>query len=216
MITATGLRWILTVLLVLPTLNALWLAATPGRTVPNRVGHTFHAVMGALMAAMAWPWGMGLPADPQILVFSAGALWFVAAATVRPSGTDSRAAGLLAALPHIAMMVAMAWMVAVMDGPAMSSGAQGAGHDMPGMEMSGPGALSAMSLTQAGRQWTAGLLAVVLVALGLLWLSRAFDRGRAVTPAVRGTVALIPNEAAEPACHAAMAVGMAVMLVLLL
>ncbi|MCM2416410.1 hypothetical protein LNW71_35145 [Streptomyces sp. RKAG290] len=39
MITATGLRWILTALFALPALYALLLAATPGRTIANRVGH---------------------------------------------------------------------------------------------------------------------------------------------------------------------------------
>ncbi|MEV7404892.1 DUF5134 domain-containing protein [Streptomyces sp. NPDC091267] len=220
MITATGLRWILTALFALPTLYALLLAATPGRTIANRVGHALHAAMGGLMVAMAWPWGMSLPADPQIVVFTAGALWFAIAALARSSETDSRTAGLVAALPHIVMMAAMAWMVAVMDGSAMASGAHGSAADMPGMDMSGPGAAGAMTLSRAGDQWTAGLLAVALAGLGLLWLSQAFDRGRITTPTVRGpaslTAALTGSEAAGPACHAAMAIGMAVMFVLLL
>nr|WP_250972296.1 DUF5134 domain-containing protein [Streptomyces sp. RKAG290] len=59
------------------------------------------------------------------------------AALARSSETDSRTAGLVAALPHIVMMAAMAWMVAVMDGSAMASGAHGSAADMPGMDMSG-------------------------------------------------------------------------------
>ncbi|WP_250972294.1 DUF5134 domain-containing protein [Streptomyces sp. RKAG290] len=77
-----------------------------------------------------------------------------------------------------------------------------------------------MTLSRAGDQWTAGLLAVALVGLGLLWLSQAFDRGRITTPTVRRpaplAAALTGSEAAGPACHAAMAIGMAVMFVLLL
>ncbi|MGP2438331.1 DUF5134 domain-containing protein [Streptomyces sp. JW3] len=218
MINATGLRWILTALFVLPTLYALWLAATSGRSVPSRVGHLLHAVMGAAMAAMTWPWGMGLPVTPQAVLFSAGAVWFAATAAFRSPATDQLRARLLASVPHVVMMLAMAWMAAVMDGSATASGGSGAGHhDMAGMDMSGSGALGMMSLTGAGERWTAALLALVLTVLGLLWLSQAFDRGRVATPSARGTVVLVADGvAAEPACHAAMALGMAVMFVLML
>ncbi|MDT6983486.1 DUF5134 domain-containing protein [Streptomyces lusitanus] len=213
MINATGLRWILTVLFVVPALYTLWLAATPARTLANRVGHVLHAVMGAAMAAMAWPWGMDLPAGPQVVLFSVAALWFAAAAAFRLRGTYSLRAGLFAAVPHVVMMLAMAWMAAVMDGHAMSSGGgAGGGHH----HTSGSGAASMMSLSGLGQQWTAGLLAAVLAAFGLVWLAQAFDQGRVTVPPVRGTTVLLPEKAAEPACHAAMAVGMAVMFVLLL
>ncbi|MDA5141684.1 DUF5134 domain-containing protein [Streptomyces sp. AD681] len=217
MINATGLRWILTALFVLPALHALWSTTRPGRTLPHRVGHLLHAVMGAAMAAMAWPWGMDLPTGPQIVLFSVGALWFAAAAAFRPPGTDSLRAGLFVAVPHVVMMLAMAWMVAVMDGSGMASGGSGGGHhDMAGMDMSGSGSLGMMSLSGVGQQWTAGLLAAVLAAFGLLWLAQAFDRGREGVPSAGGTAVPLREEAAEPACHAAMAVGMAVMFVLLL
>ncbi|MEU2227802.1 DUF5134 domain-containing protein [Streptomyces sp. NPDC018347] len=209
MINPTGLRWVLTALFVLPALYALWLAAAPGRALPGRVSHVLHAAMGVAMAAMVWPWGMDLPADPQVIVFSAGALWFAATPWFRSPGTEPRRARFLAAVPHVVMMLAMAWMAAVMDGAATASGGHGGGHDMPGMDMSGPDAVGAMSLTGTGQQWTAALLAVFLTAVGLLWLSRAFDRGRVAASPKRD------DGAAEPACHAAMAVGMAVMFLLL-
>lgn len=184
MINATGLRWILTALFTFPALYALWSTAAPGRTPANRVEHTLHAVMGFAMTAMAWPWGMDLPAGPQIVVFSAGGVWFAAAALARASRANTRTAALVAALPHIVMMGAMAWMATVMNGSGMAAGAGGAGHDMPGMDMAGTNATSAMTLSRAGDQWTACLLAVALVILGLRWLAQAFDHGRvAVTPA---------------------------------
>ncbi|WP_256106137.1 DUF5134 domain-containing protein [Streptomyces sp. ODS05-4] len=65
----------------MPACAALWLATTPGRTVADRVGNALHAVMEA---AMAWPWGMDLPACPQMVVFSAAALWFAGAAFAAP------------------------------------------------------------------------------------------------------------------------------------
>ncbi|MBV2356700.1 DUF5134 domain-containing protein [Streptomyces sp. J2-1] len=217
MIDATGLRLILTALFVLPALYALWLVAAPGRPLNSRVTHGFHAVMGMAMAAMSWPGGSGLLVGPQILVFSAGAVWFVIAALTRPDGM-TRPAALLRAVPHIVMMAGMVWMVAVMDGSAMASGAGGPGHDMPGMDMSGAGALSAMTLSGTGDRWIAGLLAFFLVGVGLRWLAQAFDQARLATPvAAQGTAAVagIRPGAREPACHAAMAVGMGVMFLLL-
>ncbi|MGW4026648.1 hypothetical protein [Streptomyces sp. NPDC005009] len=82
--------------------------------------------------------------------------------------------------------------------------------------MSGTDVLSMLSPTGAGQRWTAALLAVVLIALDLLWSAQAFDRGRVTTSPVRGTAVLVRDETAEPACHAATAVGAAVMFVLLL
>ncbi|MER8029987.1 DUF5134 domain-containing protein [Streptomyces bauhiniae] len=217
MINATGLRLLLTALFVFPTVYALWLTATPGRALSDRVGHALHAVMGVAMVAMVWPWGMQLPVGPQVVLFAAGALWFAVAALVRSAGPGGRAARLLGAVPHVVMMAAMAWMAAAMNGPAMAGGSGGAGHDMPGMDMSGSGALSAMTLSRTADQWTAGLLAAALLALGLYWLGQAFDRFRVTGSAsTRVTVPVFRGEASERACHAAMAVGMGLMFVLLL
>lgn len=115
------------------------------------------------------------------------------------------------------MMAAMAWMAAVMGGSATASGEGGMPQDMPGMDMSGTDATSAMTLSQPADQWTAGLLALVLFVLGLRWLAQAFDLARvtAAAPASRGATVLVGGEASEPTCHAAMALGMAVMFALL-
>ncbi|MEV6264679.1 DUF5134 domain-containing protein [Streptomyces sp. NPDC051784] len=216
MINATGLRWILTVLFLLPALYALWSAATRGRTPGNRVGHALHAVMGLAMAAMAWPRGMEMPAAPQVVLFSVGALWFAGAALAGSAGGSTRAASLLAALPHVVMMAAMAWMAGAMGGSAMASGAGGMPQDMPGMDMSGTDAISAMTLSQPADQWLAALLAFVLLGLGLRWLAQAFDLGREASASrPSGGAALLGAEASEPACHAAMAIGMGVMFALL-
>ncbi|GHA78585.1 hypothetical protein GCM10010330_35260 [Streptomyces tendae] len=61
------------------------------------------------------------------------------------------------------------------------------------------------------------LLAVALTAIGLVWLARAFDLARAQVPAPAGGPAPAgANTAAalDPACHAVMALGMAVMFAL--
>ncbi|MET8695264.1 DUF5134 domain-containing protein [Streptomyces bauhiniae] len=215
MINATGLSCLLTALFALPAGYGLWLTATPGRALSDRVGHALHAVMGIAMVAMVWPWGMQLPVGPQVVLFAAGALWFAGAALVRSAGPGGRAARLLGAVPHVVMMAAMAWMADVMNGPAMTAGSAGAGHDMPGMDMSGTGSLSAMTLSRTADQWTAGLLAAALLALGLYRLGQAFDRYR-VTGSAPSGVAVLRSEASDRACHAAMAVGMGLMFALLL
>ncbi|MFJ8023707.1 DUF5134 domain-containing protein [Streptomyces sp. NPDC096311] len=125
---------------------------------------------------------------------------------------------MLGALFHGVMMGAMAWMVAVMDSGDMTAGqgSGGAGHAMAGMDMSAGGGLATMSLVGTGRKLTAAVLALVLLAFTLRWLARAFDAARALPATGPGPVADIRADAWSPACHAAMALGMALMFVLLL
>ncbi|MER6523882.1 DUF5134 domain-containing protein [Streptomyces sp. NPDC001508] len=218
MIAATGLRWILTLLFAAPVGYGVWRAILPATRVAERVDHALHAAMGVLMAAMAWPWGMDLSAEPQVVLFSAGALWFLAAAPFR-AGDGSRRGALLAVWPHVLMMGAMAWMVAAMNSLGAMAGHSGGGgmHDMHMADASG---LAAMTLTGTGPRLVAGVLAAVLAGIGLAWLARALDRARALDPASRpAPTATTPGDsvagALAPGCHAAMALGMAVMFVLL-
>ena len=93
MIAATGLRWVLTLLFVVPALSAMWRTGAPGRAgggpdAVERVAHLLHAVMALAMAAMVWPWGMDLPAGPQIALFTLGAVWFVGVALARPASAS--------------------------------------------------------------------------------------------------------------------------------
>ena len=215
MIAATGLRWILTLAFVAVALYGIWRASTP-TPAAARVTHLLHALMALAMVAMAWPWGMGLAAVPQIWFFGLAAAWLAAAAVLWP-GTRKRAHAVRAAVPHVLMMAAMAWMLAAMD-TAMPGGTGGAPAmaDMPGMDMSGAGATSAMTLTGAGPRWTAGLLAAVFLALALWWLARGFDRARGAAPAAAGHVpATAGHHPWDMGCHGVMALGMSVMFVLL-
>jgi len=220
-IAASGLRWVLSLMFAVPVVYGMWKVVAPGAGVAERVDHVLHAVMGVLMIAMAWPRGMDLPVLPQVALFAAGALWFLAAAPFRAPGV-SRGRAVYTALPHVVMMSAMAWMVSAMGSSGKMSGAAGSGgmHDMAGMDMAGGSGLASMSLTGAGPVATAVLLAIVLGGLGLVWLTRALDvardrhgeerpaEGDCATPAG-------PVGALAPACHAAMALGMAVMFALL-
>lgn len=219
MIAAAGLRWILTLLFAVSVVHGVWRAVLPGTRVADRVDHTLHAAMGVLMAAMAWPWGMDLSAAPQVVLFSAGALWFAVAALLRFRADGSRIAAVLAAGPHVVMTAAMAWMVAAMDASGSMAGHSGGGG-MHEMHMAGADGLASMSLSGTGPRLVAGVLAAVLAGIGLVWLTRALDLARAWDPApgrVPRTAA--PGEGVAGAlafgCHASMALGMAVMFVLL-
>ncbi|NEA38755.1 DUF5134 domain-containing protein [Streptomyces sp. SID11385] len=228
MIAATGLRWILTLLFVALAAYGLWRAVT-ARSHPwtARLAHVLHAVMALAMFAMAWEWGMDLPATPQVLFFSAAAAWFLLIALALPNAVESRGRALAAALPHAVMTAAMAWMVAAMSsGMSMDGMGGGHAHDMPGMDMSAPGALAAMTLSGTGDRWSAGLFALALLALALWWLARGFDAGRFVPRTANpgradggiggGTAAGGAVHAAwDLGCHGLMALGMAVMFVVM-
>ncbi|MGW3240171.1 DUF5134 domain-containing protein [Streptomyces olivaceus] len=217
MIAANGLRWILTLMFAAPALHGLWRLVQPTTDLTGRVGHVLHAAMGVLMIAMAWPWGMGLAVAPQVVLFTAGALWFLAASLLRP-GERPRAGAVNAAWPHALMMGAMAWMVAAMGSSgAMAGHGGGTGHGgREGHAASGTG-LASMSLTDTGPSVASALLAVALTAIGLVWLARAFDLARAQVPEPAGGPAPAGTDttaALDPACHAVMALGMAVMFAL--
>ncbi|MER5497726.1 DUF5134 domain-containing protein [Streptomyces sp. NPDC002561] len=219
MIAATGLRWILTLLFCALAAHGLWRALTArSRPWTARLAHALHAVMALAMFAMAWTWGMDLPGTPQVVFFSVAAAWFVSAALALPEGPGSRTRALVDALPHAVMTGAMAWMVA-----AMSMDATGGGHahDMPGMDMSPPGATATMTLDGTTDRWSAMLLALVLLALALRWLAKGFDTGRLAPRTTDGTASGDggPGSAVHAAwdlgCHGLMALGMAVMFVVM-
>ncbi|MFH8342414.1 DUF5134 domain-containing protein [Streptomyces sp. AM6-12] len=215
MITATGLRWLLSLVFALSVLYGLRSATAPGRTGPHRVDHALHTAMGLVMIAMVWPWGMELPTAPQIVLFGAGALWFACSVPLRADSAH-RLRACLSALPRVLMTGAMAWMAAAMDGAGMAAGGGGgAMHDMPGMDMSGSSGASAMTLTGAGERGTAVVLAVLLAAFALRRLARAFDRARSAPARGPETVVRDDADVLGLFCHAAMGLGMAVTLVLL-
>jgi hypothetical protein len=63
-IAASGLRWVLSLMVAVPVLYGVWRLVLPGAGIAERVDHVLHAAMGTLMIAMAWPWGMNLPVVP--------------------------------------------------------------------------------------------------------------------------------------------------------
>ncbi len=155
MIADPTLRWVVTLLFVLGAAECLYALVVGVRRPVTVTSQLLHIVMAGAMAVMAWPWGAALPTVAPMVFFLAATVWFVAV-TAGPAGAGHRVAGSY----HALMMLAMAWMYAVMNGrllPGQSTHAPGvatggpaagsaghAGHatgiaklDMPGMEMPG-------------------------------------------------------------------------------
>ncbi|MFI1727849.1 DUF5134 domain-containing protein [Streptomyces acidicola] len=132
--------------------------------------------------------------------------------------TADSASGLCSARCSAVMMAAMVWMVAVMDPGDMTAGQRsgGASQTMAGRDMSPGGGVATKSLAGTGRKLTAAVLALVLLAFTLRWLARAFGarqrdaRGRAGAGGGR------PGRCVVAGLPRAMALGLAVMFVLLL
>lgn len=223
MIAATGLRWILTTLFTVTTAFSLYRAIRPGpapaeSTLPARLNLALHAVMGAAMLAMLWPWGTTLPVVPQVVLFALAAAWFLLAA-VLPTGTLRVSVGgghpRLHSTLHAVMMGATAWMLAVMSPPHMPTGRSGDG--MPGMTTGDSG--STMSVSLHGAPHTvAGLLSAFFVLTALWWLTRTFDTARRTgltAPSDEPYGFAGSRMALDAGCHGGMALGMAVMLLMM-
>ena len=121
------LRWVVTVLFVLSA--AEWgFAIVTQRTVWTAiVRYGLHFVMSIGMAAMVWPWGARLPTTGPAVFFLLAAVWFVVATTFVSEKTVAKRAEYGY---HALMMLAMAWMYAVMNGDLLP-GQSATHHDMP-------------------------------------------------------------------------------------
>lgn len=184
--------------------------------VADRVCSVAHALMSAAMIAMAWQWGMSVPAWPQVVVFAVATAWFALLAVRRPSGASSRAgpgaaphahgSGPLAHLHHAVMMACMVWMLVPM---AMMS-ARLSGH-------AGHGGGHAMSSGMGGAMHMSTPSPVVNVVLGAGLLLSAVAWGFAVgtrrsTSSDHNGQKWVPAALGDATCHGGMSVGMGVML----
>ncbi|MEK8170583.1 DUF5134 domain-containing protein [Streptomyces sp. M19] len=213
----------------------------PGRRAAvAAVAHTLHALMALAMGAMVWPRGMELPARPQIVLFALAALWFPVAAVVWSGEHGPRGVRCCARSPRAGD--GRDGLDAAGDvrrvrrhgsrrheprrrGPRRRGGSGPAMADVPGMPVAGTGLSGAsgdttMSLTGAGPRATAGVLALVFLLLALWWLTRGFDRARERGPAESDVERLEDGAAGEHGaydlvCHGVMALGMAVMFVVM-
>jgi hypothetical protein len=94
------------------------------RSWRGRVSGAAHTLMCLAMAVMPWPAAADVPAIATVLVFSAGALWFVGLASLAPESTASPShhEHRFALGYHALMMAAMAWMAVAMSGSNTSGG----------------------------------------------------------------------------------------------
>ncbi|MBJ7341234.1 DUF5134 domain-containing protein [Mycolicibacterium sp.] len=132
-------RWIVTALFVVSAAECIYAIATGRRVWTHVVGQSLHFVMAVAMAIMAWPRGAALPTTAPMVFFLLATVWFGALVLAQSGHRGVNAY-------HSAMMLAMAWMYAVMGGsllPVPAEGASPAAHhgssasSMPGMEMPG-------------------------------------------------------------------------------
>ena len=207
MIADLALRWVVTLLFVLSAAECVYLVVFTRAPQPGRAmwltGQVLHFIMAVAMAVMAWPQGAALPTVAPMLFFLLAAGWFIAAAIIDP---DHWAANFY----HSAMMLAMSWMYAAMNGrilPGQSLAGRPAGHhgasDMTGMTMPGMADGPAVVPPYIGAVnwlWTAGFAAAAL-----WWLYRSAVAGRSDRTAAVGALG-----------QAMMAAGMAIMFAVML
>ena len=143
------LRWIVTALFVLSAAECVFAIATARLAWTQIVSRLLHFIMSVAMVVMAWPWGATLPTTGPLVLFLLATVWFVAV------GLTCVGHAILNGY-HALMMLAMAWMYAVMNGSLLlrqggivhgahdvtSPDTRMPGMDMPSMDMSGMGAPS--------------------------------------------------------------------------
>ena len=199
------LRWIVTVLFVLTAAQIVYAIAVGHLKGPHVVGHLLHFTMSVAMAVMAWPRGAALTTNGHavgpMVFFVIAAVWFVA---VTIAGAGPRIVNGYSTV----MMVAMAWMYALMGGMT-GTGADGIGgmDDMGGMAGSSMGGMDASSSHGGHPAWVGAvnwLWTVVFAAAALCWISRYVSLRKAGPPASE-------HRSLDAGWQAMMATGMATM-----
>ncbi|GAA1458102.1 DUF5134 domain-containing protein [Williamsia maris] len=211
MITDLTLRWVVTVLFAASVAECGYSLTRHRHSRRSTVGHWLHLIMAVAMIVMAWPFGMDVPNIPPMVFFTVATLWFLASTVSLRAHRGAALTGVY----HAAMMGAMAWMYAVMDGTflpgttpmtAMSmASASGENTSMTGMDMSSGSHAGHMSTTG----WVAGVDTALVIGFGaaaLWWLYRYLAARQADS---RGQTRLIDH--AGTLCQAFMAAGMSIM-----
>lgn len=136
MIDGLFLRWFVTVLFILAAAQCVYALTRVGTSRKCRIGHFFHLAMSVAMIFMAWPFSADWPTVAPMLFFIVATVWFVISiATKREDCEVDRGCvpetdtmiGRVVAIYHAAMMGAMSWMYAVMNG-SMLPGSESQQH----------------------------------------------------------------------------------------
>ena len=213
MIADLALRWFVTILFVLAAAERLYALAVGNRRRATIVSQLLHVVMAVAMAVMAWPWGAALPTVAPMVFFLFATGWFIAV-TASPISAGHRIAGLY----HALMMLAMAWMYAVMNGrllpgqasytadvtPLQAGHAEHGGMNMPGMDMPASQVASASSAYPTYINLLNWVCSVGFVVAAAYWLFRYLAVRMDREPADAG----VPLGSL---CQSMMAAGMAIM-----
>lgn len=200
------LRWVVTALFAISAAECAFAMVLCRRSWPPVVSNALHFAMAVAMAVMAWPAGAALPTTAPMAFFLLAAGWFAARTLI---ATGHRVADAY----HTTMMVAMAWMYAVMGGtllprPAdgggagMGHGGHHGGHSMAGADTTA--ASAPVFIDAVNWLWTVGF-AVAAV----WWLYVYFTRRRAES-------ALPASRFFGTACQSMMAAGMSIMFAVML
>jgi Trk-type K+ transport system membrane component len=127
------LRWVVTGLFAVTAVGYAVAVVTKPRPWTSAVDHALHVVMAVAMVVMAWPWSTQLPTTGPAVFFLLAAVTFAAMAIFAIRTTSRRALYFY----HGLMMLATAWMYAIMDSHLVPAGSSTQPDmSMPGMDMS--------------------------------------------------------------------------------
>jgi len=129
------LRWVVIALFGLTAAEYGVAVATERRPWTSIINHALHLIMAVAMVVMAWPWAAKYPTTPPAVFFLLAAIAFIAMAVLAVRTAAARRLYVY----HGLMMLATAWMFAIMGGhlmPAQPSARSDMSMSMPGMDMS--------------------------------------------------------------------------------
>lgn len=130
------LRWVVTGLFALTAAECGLAVVIKRQPWTSLVSHGLHFVMAVAMVVMAWPWNTPLPTTGPAVFFALAAVSFVTMAVVAARTAARR----LLFGYHGLMMLATAWMYAIMNPHLLPAGFSTQQHaepdpSMPGMDM---------------------------------------------------------------------------------
>jgi hypothetical protein len=172
------LRWVVTGLFALTAVEFGLAVVTKPRPWTSAVNHALHFVMAVAMVVMAWPWSTQLPTTGPAVFFLLAAVSFAAMAIFAIRTTTRRELYFY----HGVMMLATAWMYAIMDSHLMPTQSSAQPEmSMPGMEMSAMKMPASNSATWSSAMGWFG--AVGFTAAAIFWTYRyVLDRRRKTAP----------------------------------
>ncbi len=127
MIQGLLLRWVVTGLFALAAVECGLPIVMRRRPWTSVISHGLHFIMAVAMVVMAWPWSARLPTAGPVVFFVLAATFFVTMAVVAARTATRRALYGY----HAVMMLATAWMYAIMNGHLLPAGSGTQHHAQP-------------------------------------------------------------------------------------